>query len=74
MALITQQGDSEEHGPPNEIILSEVLPITYCGEGWSERWRARISLKYDNEGLLEARVLYEYDDEDRLVREEVLWP
>ena len=72
-AYLKKKEASERNGLPNEKILSEVTPMRYCGEGWSMTRRARIGLEYDENGLLKRKILYEFDDEDRLVREQMLW-
>lgn len=73
MAYVKKREELERHGPPNETVLSEVMPIRYCGEGWSETRRARIGREYDENGMLKRRTLYTYDDEDKLVGEEIVW-
>lgn len=72
MALAKELEEQEKHGPPNETLLSDVMPLWCCGEGWYEKWRARIGGEYDENGLLKRRILYTYDD-DKLVGEEIVW-
>ena len=72
MAHVKKREEMEKYGSPNETNPSEVMPVRYCGEGWSETWMARIGLEYNENGLLKRNILHAYDEEVRLVGKEIL--